>query len=214
MLNFETIRALFTNSALQPGNDSLDNGVLPNIFSGSANTDEIFYIDKDDALESINTRNSYVRNLRVATYHNGEESLITYELTVKGNLYRVESDSGTISFDGDNLHIVSDVYELHKESDGSELYSEIGITSLNDVIALSHTQNSKYSVSNDKKSIFVETADERMQTKSLYEISAETGIVVSEAHYYKGELIIKVTTDSIDVFGADSLPDEYFTVNK
>jgi len=154
-----------------------------------------------------------VRKLSVETYHGDDKFNAEYTLTRKDKLYKIESPSSTIAFDGEYLYIKSDIYNYKTISDGSEMYSEIGITSLDDAIALAEKYNSQFVLSGDKKSLYLEIVDNGKSAKSVFEISVETGIVVSEAHYYNGIMNIKVITESIDVFGANNLTNYYFRVN-
>ena len=214
-LNFGSILGLFDGSDDPVRGNNTDPNFVPEI---SDNTEtmlgDVYYLNPVDVLESINIRNSYVRKLSVETYHDDDKFNSEYTLTKKDKLYKIESLTSTTAFDGEYLYITSDIYSYKATSDGTEMYSEIGITSLDDVIAMAEKYNSQFVLSGDKKSLYLEIVDNGKSTKSMYEISVETGIVVSEAHYYNGIMNIKVITESIDVFGANNLTSDYFRVSE
>ena len=214
-LNFGAILSLINLDDTQVEENIYDPNYIPQIADNTnSSIEDVYYIAPEDILSTINIRSSYVRNFRIETYHGDDKFSTQYTLTLKDTLYKIESISSTVLFDGEYLHIKSDVYDYKTPSDGSEMYTEIGITSLSEVISLAEKYSSKFTLSGDKKSIYVEIVNTGKSTKSVFEISVETGIVVSEAHYYNGIMNIKVITESIDVFGANNLPDDFFKVNE
>lgn len=212
--NFDAIVDFLITSETPDGINVNNNGSIPVISNnGNSGVAEVFYVDPEYVTDSINIKNSYVRNIRITTTYENDETVVLYKLIKRNNLYKIESENQTVVFDGEQLYIASDAYTYKALSDGKDLYSEIGITPLDEVISLAEKYNAKFTVSLDKKTLIIEINDIGKSTRSLFEISTETGIVVSEAHYYKDTLYMKIITESIDVFGADNLPDDFFKVN-
>ena len=188
--------------------------ILPEFAAGSVHADDHYYrfsVDPRETLAALTEWESYVREFRVINSYNEETDSRRYVLTVSGDCFRLESDSKTILCDGTTLYTITATYRTPLNGTVFTLENEIGITPLSEVKTIAEKGSVTYPMGDDKHLLIV-AEDAELGILSEYLVSVETGIVMSERSYIGGVLYRAVVTDSVDVFAADDLPEDYFAI--
>ncbi|MBE6625708.1 MAG: hypothetical protein E7628_00795 [Ruminococcaceae bacterium] len=212
--NIDKLKELFGGSSFgEPGEQGSGTG-LP-IMQGEqlSGENEIFFDgDNTDLFSSINDRDSYKREFRVINSYNSVQTTNNFTMLKSGDNYAVDSSSQKMIYTEGKLYIESELYTLITDATVSEIYEDIGITTLETVIEIANSENAQVSVANDGKMIIVYYSGSDYSSHSEYEISVETGIVTYEAHYVSGQLTRCVVTDSVDVLIGEEISTEYFDI--
>ncbi len=188
--------------------------VLPEFAAGSVHAGDHYYhfsVDPRETLASLTEWDSYVRDFRVINSYNGETDSRRYVLTVSGDRFRLESDSKTILCDGTATYTITATYRTPLDGTVFTLENEVGITPLSEIKTIAEKGSVTYPMGDDKHLMIV-SEDAELGVLSEYLVSVETGIVMSERSYIGGTLYRAVVTDEVDVFAADDLPEQYFSV--
>ena len=188
--------------------------ILPEFAAGSVHADDHYYrfsIDPRETLASLTEWESYVREFRVINSYNEETDSRRYVLTVSGDRFRLESDSKTILCDGTTMYIITATYRTPLNGTVFTLENEIGITPLSEIKTIAEKGSVTYPMGDDKHLLIV-SEDAELGILDEYLVSVETGIVMSERSYIGGTLYRAVITDSVDVFAADDLSEQYFSI--
>lgn len=188
--------------------------ILPEFASGSVHAADHYYrfsVDPRETLASLTEWDAYVREFRVINSYNEETDSRRYVLTVKGDRFRLESDSKTILCDGTTTYTITTTYRTPLDGTVFTLENEIGITPLSEIKEIAEKGSVTYPM-DDNKHLLIVSEDAELGTLSEYLVSVETGVVMSERSYIGGTLYRAVVTDSVDVFAANDLPEQYFTV--
>jgi len=192
--------------------------VIPDFSADSVLAGEHYHtfpVDPRETLAVLNEADAYVREFRVINSYGGETDLQKYTLTVSGDRCRIESDFKTVLCDGTTTYTVTGTYRTQLNNTVFTPEYEIGITSLEDVKTAAEKGSVTYSKApRNDKSLTVTAEDAESGILSEYIVSIETGVVTGEYSYIGGELYRAVVTDSLDVFAADDLPDNYFEIPK
>jgi len=189
-------------------------GALPDFSAASVHAADHYYrfsVDPRETLAALTEWESYVREFRVINSYNDETNSHRYTLTVRGDCFRLESDSKTILCDGTTLYTITATYRTPLNGTVFTLENEIGITPLSEVKTIAEKGSVTYPMGDDKHLLIV-AEDAELGILSEYLVSVETGIVMSERSYIGGVLYRAVVTDSVDVFAADDLPEDYFAI--
>ncbi len=189
--------------------------ILPEFAAGSVHAEDHYYrfsVDPRETLAALTEWESYVREFRVINSYNEETDSRRYVLTVDGDRFRLESDSKTILCDGTAIYTITATYRTPLNGTVFTLENEIGITPLSEIKAIAENGSVTYPTGDDKHLLIV-SEDAELGILSEYLVSVETGIVMSERSYIGGTLYRAVVTDSVDVFAAEDLPEEYFAIS-
>ena len=166
----------------------------------SPNTDEekLSYFDysAEEMLSSLKEKESYHRTLRIISSFEDKRNVTSYSIDVNGKTFKAESPSSTVTYDGEMLHVRSSVAEFTSQV-STDVYSEVGITSLEELMVLLGENEHKLSYGNDRRTIKTILYDENGKPTAEYEVSIENGIVITEYHYKNGEIYRAVVTDSV-----------------
>ena len=166
----------------------------------SPNTDEekLSYFDysAEEMLSSLKEKESYHRTLRIISSYEDKRNVTSYSIDVNGKAFKAESPSSTVTYDGEQLHVRSSVAEFTSQV-STDVYSEVGITSLEELMVLLGENEHKLSYGNDRRTIKTILYDENGKPTAEYEVSIENGIVITEYHYKNGEIYRAVVTDSV-----------------
>ncbi len=212
--NADILKAFFPGGAGGGNSDNEYSGAIPDM-DGAAlalGTDVFYSNDPLDIFSSVYVRDSFKWQFRVTTSYYVTRAAESFTMTKSGDKYRVESSAKDIIYKDNALYIGSELYSLTTQADVSAICDEIGITTLETVMAIAKNDNSVVNLSSDGKIISVIAFDSEKSMQSEYEVSVEHGIVINEIHYLNGQIIRSITTDSIDVFFGDNVPNEYFEI--
>ncbi|MGN1346714.1 MAG: hypothetical protein ACI4V1_08005 [Eubacteriales bacterium] len=185
---------------------------LPDFGGAETVTEEHYYTfaaDPRDILASLTETEAYTREFRVINSYDGEVDLLRYTLTVNGSRFRLVSDRKTVLCDGETICTIAETYQTTLNGTGFTLENEVGITSLTEVRTAAEKGSVTYYSSNGKM-LLVLSEDAETGVLAEFLVSIETGIVMSERFYLDGELYHAVLTDTVDVFAADDLPEDFF----
>ncbi|MBP3377827.1 MAG: hypothetical protein J6L96_03685 [Clostridia bacterium] len=212
--NVDIIKAIFSKGSSAGDSDNEYSGAIPDMNAGAyvQGTDVFHSDDPLDIFSSVNVRDSFKWQFRVTTSYYLTHATESFSMIKSGDKYRVESSAKDIVYRDNTLYIGSDLYSLTTPAEVNAIYDEIGISTLDSVIAIAKNDNSVVNLSSDGKIISVIAFDSEKSLQSEYEISVEYGIVINETHYLNGQIIRSIATDSIDVFFGDSIPNEYFEI--
>lgn len=195
--------------------DEQDDGYLIPDFSPDNNV-SLVIPDEPGAEELFalaEERNSYVRELRVIYVVNDENSSKKYTVSKFGDRYKLDGEAYSVLSDGDTVRVRNAVSEYTADSRDYDMYSEIGITSLEALkkIVAENSGRCTLGMSESRRYIRVSVADENGNTVAEYNISVEFGAVTAEYHYYDGKIYLAVVTDSISI--PETGGEEYFGKN-
>lgn len=186
---------------------------IPEIHASEDNIWELFYdLKPAELLNTVTERSSYTRSIRVIYSYNGDHTAERYTIAKNGSCWRADSDERLLIWNGKELYLRDGEYEYPSESGEFNFFEEIGITPLNQIRQVAAEKDFQYSLSDDKKILKITINDEENGIRNDYEIAVESGVVLSESSYYRGSAFRTVITDSLEIFGADSLPDDYFAI--
>ncbi len=214
IFNIDTLKAVFTGGKGGGNDDNSQGGAIPDIDSGSImpGTDIFYENDPTNIFSAVNVRDSYTWVFRVTTSYNGVRGVNAFTMTKSGDNFKVESAAKDMIYNNGSLYIESDVYSFNTTADASQIYDEIGITSLESVIERAKDGKATVTVSNDGKTVSVIVTDSESTIQSEFEVSVEFGIVLSETHYLNGQMIRSVSTDSVDVLIGDDVDEDCFKI--
>lgn len=158
-------------------------------------------------------RDSYVRELRVIYVVNDENRSKKYTVSKFGERYKLDGEAYSVLSDGDTVRVRNAVSEYTADSRDYDMYSEIGITSLDKLkrIVAENSGRCTLGMSESRRYIRVSVSDDDGSITAEYNISVEFGAVTAEYHYYDGKIYLAVVTDSISV--PDIGDEEYFGKN-
>jgi hypothetical protein len=198
----EFIRIIFGMSREE--NTETATAAIPDIVSDNGEEEQYAYFDlsAEEMFSLLHENESYCRRLRIISSYESERNVASYTITVKGNTFKSECASSTMIGSGDELYISSPAGEFIT-SVSTDVYSEVGIVSLEEVKNSIEGNNYKLSFGTDKRSIKVILYDENGIPTDEFEISTENGIVTTEYHYNNGVIYRAVVTDSISDYDGD-----------
>ena len=170
---------------------------VPDI-SPNKGEEKLAYFDysAEEMLSSLKEKESYHRTLRIISSYEDKRNVTSYSINVNGKAFKAENPSSTISYDGEQLYVRSSVAEFTSQV-STDVYSEVGITSLEELMVLLGENEHKLSYGNDRRTIKTILYDENGKPTAEYEVSIENGIVITEYHYRNGEIYRAVVTDSV-----------------
>ncbi|MGN1408806.1 MAG: hypothetical protein ACI4XJ_01385, partial [Eubacteriales bacterium] len=115
---------------------------------------------------------------------------------VSDTKYRAESDANLIICDGEKMYVRNSVSEYSTAAE-SDFYSEIGLTSLDELKKI--IENNKYTLtlSKNNRNLRATVYDDDEILLSEYDVSTEYGIIVNEYHYRNNEIYRAVVTDTL-----------------
>jgi len=210
------LQSFFGSGASAEPDVGTEQSVIPDFSADSVLAGEHYHtfpVDPRETLAALTETESYVREFRVINSYGGETDLQKYSLTVSGDRCRLESDFKTVLCDGTSTYTVTGTYRTQLNDTVFTPEYEIGITSLADVKAAAEKGSVTWSKRpKDDKTLTITAEDAESGILSEYIVSIETGVVITEYSYIGGELYRAVVTDSLDVFAADDLPDDYFEI--
>ena len=174
----------------------------------SPNSDEekLSYFDysAEEMLLSLKEKESYHRTLRIISSYEDKRKVTAYSIDVNGKTFKTENSSSTVTFDGEQLHVRSSVAEFTSNV-SADVYSEVGITSLEELMLLLGENEHKLSYGNDKRTVKIILYNDNGKPTAEYEVSIENGIVITEYHYKNGEIYRAVVTDSVTDYSGEDI---------
>ena len=180
-------------------------------------TGVIYYEGRDlspkDLLASLRETDSVVWNFRAVDAW--ETSAYTVERITASRLgvkYRIESDSRLIICDGATVYRREGMLEMTLDASLTDFYAEAGLTPLTAIQNTPDEQVSGLSCDDPKNIKYIRMTVQDGDFRTEYKISVETGIPVEERSYFGNAVYRMVMTDSISVFAAQQLPDDYFDI--
>lgn len=165
-------------------------------------TDIIYETHNESAykvLSSLEESESYTRKVRMFFFYGEDTSVTRANITKNGDCFRVETDSRTVIYDGEILYIKEPTYSL-TERGSFNIWNEVGTTPLSYIKENANKASVSYKTSVNPKIITAVIRNEEQKMYSEYEISTETGIVITEKSYFNNLLYRVVMTDTIDAF--------------
>ena len=178
---------------------------------------EMYYIDQSDDVEqvfsSLKEYDSYVRAYRIIYTYESSFSLERVVLTKNDSRFKIDSSSKLVISDGEKLYIKMGSHEIVRDIQSTSFGDESGTTSLEKLKSLYADGKLEICFSDDEKSILAQYDDEKNGFLYEYEISPESGIILTEKSYYRGTLYRTVSTDYVNIFGADKLSHDFFNIN-
>ena len=156
---------------------------------------------ENNPLEYIVEGDMYSREIRIVQIFNGESSGEKYTVSKAYDSLKAESDSEVILLKNGKLYADYGTYQAEHGADEDTFYQYIGTTSLKmvrDMVRNTEEFESKLSLSEDCTSLTAEILDTEAEVKMVFEINTESGLVVSERFYYKGEPYRYIQTESIN----------------
>jgi hypothetical protein len=210
----DEIKALIAGNNFGDGGEHGGENSLPIISDGElSDINEVFYEGTaSDLFSSINVRDSYRRVFRITYSYSGVQTTDMLTMLKCGSNYSVESSSKKLIYSDGKLYIKSEMYSFIADATESEIYDDIGITSLDKIIEIASADNADVDISSDGKQITVTYIESDASSRSEYEISLESGIVTYEAHYVSGQLTRSVTTDSVEILIGEEISEEHFEI--
>lgn len=191
---------------------------IPEMTVGEENDEQDFYYERntEDPLADVKELDSYIRTVRMLTSYGEERNIESVTVTKKGEKYKAESDSRIMIYDGETLYINYGFEILKIPTEDSTYYEEIGVTSLETVRSMvGDTEHYKtvFEVSADNRIIKVSLSDLVNEGLTMrFEISAESGFVISERFYLNDEAYKTVLTESFDILPDNDISDETFLI--
>lgn len=190
-----------------------ESGGIPDILPDDEELRDLFYdLEPSELLSTLTERNSYIRTIRVIHSYGSEHVIRHYTIARQGNLWRADSDDGKLIWNGRELYREEGDTVYRSDSGDFNFFEEIGVTPLNQIRHTAEEKGCHYSLSDSGKTLNITILDSDNGIRNEYGISVESGVVVSETSYYQNAAFRTVLTDSIDYFGADSLPEDYFMI--
>ncbi|MCR4906528.1 MAG: hypothetical protein K6A33_10650 [Clostridiales bacterium] len=173
-----------------PGGDF---GGIPSMTHPIEEDGESIYFSYSDEsiLDELIPKERYTRAIRIIRQWEGESSMDRYILTVDGSCWEVSGSALTAFCDGEHAYLLSDAYAM--VTDPCSFEPLIGITSLDEITKAAAQGGAEISVTDQNVRVVLSDADSGVRDQ--YEISIESGIVVSEQSSYNGELYRFVTTE-------------------
>ncbi len=189
---------------------------IPDFSADAVSSEERYYtfpLDARETLAALTEPESYVREFRVINSYGSEADSQKYTLTVRGNRYRLESDFKTVVCDGETACTITGTYRTVLNGTVFTPENEIGITSLAEIKTAAEKGSVTYpDRTRAEKTLLVTTEDAESGILSEYVVSLETGVVMAERSYVGGKMYRAVVTDTVDIFAADDLPDDFFEI--
>ncbi len=198
----EFIRVIFGIN--QTENTDTASVTIPDMVSDNGADEKYTYFDlsAEEMFDMMRDNESYRRKLRIISSYENERVVTSYTITVKGKTFKSEGTSEMMIGDGDKLYISSQIGDFTADA-VTDVYSEIGIVSIDNVRNMIDGRKYKLSYGSDQRSIKVILYDESGVPTDEFEISIENGIVTTEYHYNNGVIYRAVVTDSITEYDGD-----------
>ncbi len=210
------LQPLFGSASAEVQSGEVRKSAIPDFSADAVSEEEFYHTFPPDArktLEALTEPESYVREFRVINSYGGETDLQKYTLTVRGDCRRLESDFKTVICDGTNICTITETYRTLLNNTVFTPENEIGITTLADIKAAAEKGSVAYpDRTRAEKTLLVTAEDAESGILSEYVISLETGVVMAERSYLRGEMYRAVVTDAVDIFAAEDLPDDFFRI--
>ena len=195
------------------GTPELSDESIPTIEPPSRETMNWFRtVDTKNLLKGLTERASYVRTARIVHYAGNDRHTETVRITRSGDRWRAESDERLLISDGENLYVRIGSEETVCKAEPDSFSRELGLASTDALLNDPYKRDMAFSA--DGKQITITTEDAEAGLTGEYVIMIESGLVFSEKIMLNGQTVRSVQTDTVDVFGADSLDDDTFTIPK
>ena len=154
--------------------------------------DGVYFTYSDDTvLDELVTKESYTHAFRIIRQWKGESSMDRYVLTVDGDCWEITGSALSAFCDGEKTYLSSALYKTEKEACGFE--DLIGITPLSEIADAARQRGAEISIAD--QNVRVVLNDPQSGLREQFEISMESGVVVSEQSSYHGEIYRYVTTE-------------------
>lgn len=192
--------------------------LIPEMTSESDSGGQDFYYigNTSDPLADVKEQETYVRTMRMLTSYSENRNAESVTITKHGEKYKAESESRIVIYDGETLYINYGSEVLKKTADTSTYYEEIGMTSLDEVRAMmqdAEKYSSSFKSSADGRFIEVTVNDLENEGLSMkFEISIESGFVISERLYLNDVVYRTVLTETYDLSADDRISDDTFRI--
>ncbi len=173
-------------------------------------SDWFFDMSLENLRETMAERQNYVRSFRIVYSSGGLYRVEQLRLTRRGNCFRAESEERLLISDGERLYRKIGREESVVPASETSMYDELGITSAESL--LQDGASDELSLSDDGKKINIRVYDDGYGMSGEYVLSVETGVVLTETNRLDGQTVRSVTTDYVDVLGADELPEDTFRI--
>lgn len=199
----EFLRIIFR---INTGGDEAEiDGDIPDILHDTT-LENVSYFDysAEEILTALSEATSYKRRIRIISSYGETRDVENYRLSVDGKSFRAVGESSEIVYDGENLYMKNGLSEAVVKAD-TDVYSEIGFTSLGEVKQLLNDNKHKLSYGTNERTIKAVLYNDDGNIGSEYEISLENGLVVTEYHYRSGEIYRAVVTDSVTEYNGEEI---------
>ncbi|MBQ3814930.1 MAG: hypothetical protein II836_02640 [Clostridia bacterium] len=178
------------NDSESPGGDF---GGIPSMTHPIEEEGEGIYFTYADesVLDELVQKTSYTRAFRVIRQWKGQNAMQRYVLTVDGDCWEVTGSTFSAFCDGEKTYLHAAAYASVTDACGFE--DLVGITPLSAIADAARAGKAEISISDQNLQVVV--SDTESGVRDQYEISIESGIVISEQSAYRGENYRFVTTE-------------------
>ena len=188
----ELYRILYGGDSEDGGDGGTYEGIPAMIRPAEEDGEGIYFAYSDERiLDEITPLTRYTRSFRVIRQWKGESTIDRYILTVDGGLWVLEGTALTSFWDGTHTYIETPVYATVTENGKYEDLVEI--TPLGTIAEEAKNRDAQVTVAD--QNVRVVWSDPDTGLREQYEISMESGIVLSEQSAYENELYRFVTTE-------------------
>lgn len=191
---------------------------IPEMNGNNESEGQNFYYETnaENPIADVKEQESYIRTFRILTVYGENRNIESVTVTKYGEKYKAESDSRVIIYDGETLYISHGAEILKTTQEKSTYFEETGATSLEEIRTMANDKESYktgFSVSTDGR--LIEAVVEDLTHEGLkmeFEISLESGIVLSERSYLNDSVYRTVFTESFDLLSEDELAENIFRI--
>lgn len=163
-----------------------------------------FDYSEEDILNSLIEKESYNRRIRIISSYGEKRDLDEYLLSVDNGKFIITGQTDTMIYDGTKLYIKNELSE-ETVTAVTDVCSELGITSLDELKLLISENSHKLSYGSNERTLKATIYDSYGQINSEYELSLETGIIITEYHYKNGEIYRAVVTTSVSDYDGEEI---------
>lgn len=133
-----------------------------------------------------------------------------HSVVICGDRYRIDGETKTVICDSVKTQVITPLYNIIFENDGFDLFSEIGIVSLDYIRNIMNEYPDDISTESDTEKYYITYVHD--QAKESYEIQKSTGLVVAGMIEGNGLLVRRYVLSDMTSVDPEKYDENYFSI--
>ena len=183
-----------TRGKTEESGGALSAGDFPDMMRAAEDAGELLYysVPTEDILKNLVPVTSYTREIRSVRVFGSQYAEQYCTLTVDGDCWRLECGDTETFCDGEKVYTRTPTYAMVSEA--RDYYADVGITPLSRLIREADDPSLSTLILPNERTVRVQIVNPESGVIDQYEISIESGIILTETSAYGGNVYRNITT--------------------